>query len=248
MPEWYEEMFDSDYIQVYSEQDKRTSEDTDGIIDLISPTKDMKILDLCCGHGRHSLELARRGYNVTGYDLSDVLLGYAREKAKKGNLKVEFIEGDVRDLDYNEKFDIVLNLFTSFGYFDDEENEEILNKINRALVPGGRLLIQAANFSGVIRKADPDNSAVVFEGEGVTVVDDHKWNIENNILHAKRRLFFEDGKRRDYSFYIRIYTLAEILKMLNNAGMEPIDYYSTLQGDAFDYQSMHYVVIAEKTP
>jgi SAM-dependent methyltransferase len=248
MSEWYEEIFDIDYIQTYSEQHKRTSEDVDGMIELLSPTKEMKILDLCCGYGRHAIELARRGYKLIGYDLSSDLIEYARKKAVEENLKIDFIEGDVRDLDYVEKFDIVLNLFTSFGYFDDEENKEILNSIAKALVPGGRLLIQALSFSGAIRKANPENSASVFEGDNVTVITDNIWNIEKNILHAKRRLFFTDGKRREYSFDIRVYSLAEMLKMLKEVGLETVDYYSTLQGNAFNYQSMHYVIIAEKTP
>ena len=126
MAEWYEEIFDNDYIKVYRETEKETSNDVDGIIDLLEPTKDQKIIDLCCGYGRHSIELAKRGYTITGYHLSKDFLKHAEQTAHSEGVLVNFIEGDIRDLDYIEEFDIAINLFTSFGYFDDEENQAVL--------------------------------------------------------------------------------------------------------------------------
>ncbi len=248
MAEWYEEIFDSDYLIAYQRFTEISKEEVAGLIDLLSITKEMKILDLCCGYGRHSLELARQGYNVTGYDLSNFFLEDARKKAKKEKLQVDFVPGDVRELDFTEKFDIVFNMLTSFGYFEDEENEDVLSRIARSLVPGGRFLIQAICFTGALCRISPEREYFVTEEKGVTIVDKNSWDLEKNILKAKRILFFEDGRKREYSFSFRVYTLAEMLKMLDKAGLQLIDYYENLQGDPYTQNSFHYTIISEKIP
>jgi 2-polyprenyl-3-methyl-5-hydroxy-6-metoxy-1,4-benzoquinol methylase len=247
MAEWYEKIFDNDYIRAYAKQNKDTAEDVDGIIELLSPGKNMKILDLCSGYGRHSLELARRGYNTTGYDLSEEFLKYAKKKASEEKLKVNFVHGDVRELEYKDEYDIVLNLYTSFGFFSHDENQEVIESIARALVPNGRFLIQALCFSGLIRRANPEQPATVYEGDGVTIVDTRDWDLEQNMLNVNRKIFFNDGGRNEYSFTLRIYTLAEMLRMIEKAGLKLVDYFGNLKGNTFDYQSAHYVIIAEKT-
>jgi ubiquinone/menaquinone biosynthesis C-methylase UbiE len=246
MAEWFEKIFDNDYIRAYAQQNKNTVEDVDGIVELLSPEKNMKILDLCSGYGRHSLELARRGYNITGYDLSVEFLNHAKKKAEEENLKVKFVHGDVRELDYKDEFDIVLNLYTSFGYFSHDENQEVIESISRSLVPNGRFLIEALCFSGLIRRADPEQPATVFEGDDVMIVDSRRWDLEQNIMNVSRKLFFADGKRNEYSFALRVYTLAEILRMIQKAGLRLVDYFGNLKGNTYDYQSTHYVIIAEK--
>jgi ubiquinone/menaquinone biosynthesis C-methylase UbiE len=246
MAEWFEKIFDNDYIRAYSRQNKSTVEDVNVIIELLSPEKNMKILDLCSGYGRHSLELARRGYNITGYDLSMEFIKYAKKKADEENLKVDFVHGDVRELDYKDEFDIVLNLYTSFGYFSHDENQEVIESIARALVPNGRFLIEALCFSGLIRRADPEQPATVFEGDDVMIVDTRRWDLEQNIMNVSRKLFFTDGTRNEYTFALRVYTLAEMIRMIQKAGLRLVDYFGSLQGNAYDYQSTHYVIIAEK--
>lgn len=246
MAEWFEKIFDNDYIRAYARQNKNTIEDVDGIIDLLSAQKNMKILDLCSGYGRHSLEMARRGYNITGYDLSTEFLDHARKKAAEEKLKVNFVHGDIRELDYNEEFDIILNLYTSFGYFSHEENQEVLESIYRALVPNGRFLIEALCFTGLIRRVDPEQPASVFDGDDVMIVDMRRFDLEQNILNVNRKLFFDDGSRREYTFALRVYTLAEMIRMIQKAGLKLVDYFGTLKGNAYDYQSTHYVIVAEK--
>lgn len=246
MAEWFEKIFDNDYIRAYAKQNKDTAENVDGIIELLAPEKNMKILDLCSGYGRHSLELARRGYNITGYDLSEEFLNYAKKKASEEKLKVNFLHGDVRELDYKDEFDIVLNLYTSFGFFSHDENQEVIESIARALVPHGRFLIQALCFSGLIRRANPEQPASVFEGDGVTIIDTRDWDLEQNILNVSRKLFFDDGDKKEYSFAMRVYTLAEILRMIQKAGLKLVDYFGDFKGTTFDYQSLHYIIIAEK--
>ena len=110
-----------------------------------------KILDVPCGYGRHSIELARRGFRVTGIDISAALLAQARRAAADLGVEVEFRRRDMRRLAYRGRFDAVLNLFTSFGYFGDAGDLEILRRFRRALrparagEPGGWLVLHLIN-------------------------------------------------------------------------------------------------------
>lgn len=125
MKEWYKNWFSSDeYLNLYTHRD---DEDAEILLDLIlaetKPIKNAVILDAACGAGRHCTNLASRGYNVVGFDLSKSLLRIAKQDAHKRNVSVNLFCGDFRKISLNKKFDLVLNLFTSFGYFlSDEEN------------------------------------------------------------------------------------------------------------------------------
>src|SRR5262245_21900352 len=105
--------------------------------------KEGVVLDLCCGPGRHSLALARRGIQVTAVDRSEVLLGKAKEEAAKLNLEIEFVSDDMRQFVRSDSFSLILNMFTSFGYFDDKEDDlKVLRNAYQSLKPGGTILIE----------------------------------------------------------------------------------------------------------
>lgn len=137
---WYERWFDTEaYELVYRDRDES---DAAPLIDLVeelaSPRPGARILDVACGRGRHARLLARRGYRVTGIDLSGRALDVARRRAAEENLDVEFRQGDMRDPIGTSEYDGAVNLFTSFGYFEtDEEHRRALERIADALVPGG---------------------------------------------------------------------------------------------------------------
>jgi len=137
MKEWFREWFDSEeYLNVYQH---RNEEDAEKILNLIlnetRVTDHSFILDAACGAGRHSIFLTARGYNVISFDLSKTLLKVAKKDASEKNIKLNLICADIRKIYFKRKFDLILNLFTSFGYFDtDEENfsfaENIFDSMN----------------------------------------------------------------------------------------------------------------------
>jgi len=137
MKEWFQEWFNSEeYLNVYRHRDE---EDAEKILDLILDktkiTTRSFVLDAACGAGRHSISLSSKGYNVIGFDLSKTLLRKAKIDASEKNINLNLICADIRKVYFNRKFDIVLNLFTSFGYFNtDKENflfpENIYNSMN----------------------------------------------------------------------------------------------------------------------
>jgi len=149
---WFAEWFNHPlYLQVYSHRDTgeavrciRTILDRTRLAD-ISPSS-LTVLDIACGAGRHALELARLGYSVTGNDLSPFLLDTARSEAAAGSVELAFTCCDMRKLPHDNRFDLVVQLFTSFGYFDTEDDDrQVLANVHQALVSGGWYVLDLIN-------------------------------------------------------------------------------------------------------
>ncbi len=149
--DWWSRIFNSMYLKTDADvvyDDRITRTEVDLIADILGPSPDDKILDLCCGQGRHALELARRGFrNVEGLDRSHYLIQKAKECAKSEGAPVRFREGDARRLPYRpDTFDLLLILGNSFGYFDTiRDDMRVLKEVLRVLKPWGRLLIDIAH-------------------------------------------------------------------------------------------------------
>ena len=150
--DWWKGIFNRLYLKTDGDvvdDQQITRSEIDRIVQILHLQPDEKILDLCCGQGRHTLELVRRGYNAEGLDRSHYLIQRARSAAKKEGGQVRFREGDARRLPYRaDTYDVVLVLGNSFGYFDSvEEDLRILMELRRVLRPWGRLLLDVATAS-----------------------------------------------------------------------------------------------------
>lgn len=123
MESWYEKWFNSkEYISVYKHRNEQEARKLVSlIIEKLSPPPGSGIIDLACGYGRHSLIFAEKGYRVTGVDISQTLIELARTEAESRKLDAEFVRGNYHELEWHEEFNIALNLFTSFGYDDEDE-------------------------------------------------------------------------------------------------------------------------------
>jgi ubiquinone/menaquinone biosynthesis C-methylase UbiE len=142
---WYQESFGNDYLLVYRHRDLQGAyHEVKKMMDWLHIPQGAEVLDLCCGMGRHSMALSEFGYKVTGVDLSEVLLNEAvkRDSGKQA----KWLQGDMRDVPLEQAFDAVVNLFTSFGYFEeDEENEKVFYEMNRLLKSNGRFIVDFLN-------------------------------------------------------------------------------------------------------
>jgi ubiquinone/menaquinone biosynthesis C-methylase UbiE len=170
MAEWYEQSFGEDYLLVYKHRDFQGAyQEVQKMISWLKLPQGSSVLDLCCGMGRHSLALADAGYKVTGVDLSDVLLREAHAADPEG--RVSWHQGDMRAVPLDESFDAVVNLFTSFGYFEEDgEQLKVLKEIYRLLKPGGRFIIDYLNPAYVALHLVPHSSR---EDEG-NWIDEHR--------------------------------------------------------------------------
>src|SRR3989344_1655006 len=121
--------------------EQRTFAETEGIIRLLDLKGEERILDVPSGYGRHSIALAKKGFNVTGIELNAIHLNEAIRNAETAQVTPNFVKGNMIDISHKEEFDAVINMFYSFGFFEtDEENKKVLENFFKSLKPGGRFL------------------------------------------------------------------------------------------------------------
>lgn len=210
MSEWYEESFGEDYLIVYRHRDfGGARREVEKMIDWLALPHGAKVLDLCCGMGRHSLALSEAGYEVTGVDLSEALLREAR--SQKGAGSVTWVRSDMRKLPLDGGFDAVVNLFTSFGYFEeDEEQVKVLREIHRMLKPGGKFIIDFLNPAYVIRHLVPHS----IREDGDNLIDESR-RIENGYVMKDIILTSKtDQTPRRYHERVKLYSLEQFSKMI----------------------------------
>jgi SAM-dependent methyltransferase len=201
------------------------------------------VLDLCCGVGRHSIELARRGYRVTGVDRSEQFLKSARERAASEGLDVEFVQSDMRQFSRTGGFDAALSYFTSFGYFeDDAEHRQVLDNVCRSLRPGGRVLLELMGKESIARMFRPRDWQ---ERAGILLLEERKPIDHWRFIHS-RWTFLKDGRREDFELKIRCFSAVEIEELLTAAGFARIDIFGDVAGAPYDHEARRLVVVARK--
>ncbi|MEF8835821.1 MAG: class I SAM-dependent methyltransferase [Candidatus Thermoplasmatota archaeon] len=233
---WKDSPFNIDEID-------RAPKEIDKISSLAELEPDMKVLDLCCGVGRHSVVLAKRGYDVTGVDLTEHYLEKARKKAEEEDLEIEFIKEDMREFKRKENFDVVLNLFTSFGLFEDEEeNMKVLENIHASLKSNGKLIMDLMGKEILAR---------IFEERDWSETDDglilEERNVENHWSWMKtRRILISEESKKEYNLSHWIYSAKELEDMLKEVGFSSIEVYGNYEGEPYDEEADRLVVIGEK--
>jgi SAM-dependent methyltransferase len=209
---WFQHWFNSPYYHIlYS---KRNDEEAEFLIDNISayltPKADSRILDIACGRGRHSIYLNKKGYDVTGIDLSEQSIKYAQQFEQKN---LHFLVHDMRKLFYINYFDIALNLFTSFGYFETEkEHVNALKGFRKCLKPDGTLVIDYFNTEKIIKNLTNQETKTI---DGIEF-HLHKFVAEGKII---KHINFEH-KFKTYAFEERVqaFLLADFERMLHKSG------------------------------
>lgn len=202
------------------------------------------VLDLACGPGRHTLELARRGFRVTGVDRTRALLDRARAAAAAEALPVELVEADARTFVRPESFDLAVSLFTSFGYFrDPADDRRVAENVARSLRPGGVFLLDVVGkevLARIFRARDwhelPDG-AIWLEDRHV----DGGWSWMRN-----RWLLLRDGRREEFLVEHRLYSAAELVRLLLDSGFASAEPFGSLKGGAYDERAERLVVVARR--
>jgi SAM-dependent methyltransferase len=225
---WYEDWFSSDaYDLVYEHRDR---EEAERCIDLIEreagPTPGDTILDVGCGRGRHALILAERGYDVIGLDLSERAIDVARSRAADAGLNVDFRVGDMREPVGTDCVDGVVNLFTTFGYFeDDADNLRALRAMVTALRPGGWLVQDFLNAPQVRATLVPEDGRTT--EAGITIRQ------ERSIADGRinKDIFLErNGETHRFRESVRLLTCEDLVRMHDAAGLTVQSVYGTYDG------------------
>jgi 2-polyprenyl-3-methyl-5-hydroxy-6-metoxy-1,4-benzoquinol methylase len=211
----FEGVFDEDYLYFYEAMlNERTQEDVDTVVELLELAPGAHVLDCPCGHGRIANALAERGFHVTGIDASELFLGRAREDAAERGVDVEYVHGDMRDLPWRTRFDAVVNWFTSFGYFSDDENKLVLRQFHDALEPGGRLVLETQSITRILLHPRPQQWV---ERDGDFMLDSWQLDVENARFFTERTIV-RAARTRKTHFVVRWFSVPELRSWLEEAG------------------------------
>jgi SAM-dependent methyltransferase len=246
--DWYRGFFDDDYLRIFLPvlSDDRTAAEVNAVVERLGLAPPARLLDLCCGQGRHAVPLAQLGYRVTGVDLSRPLLGRAAAHATAQGQRVDLVEADMRRLPFAEaSFDAVLNLFNAFGYLEDDAQDElVLREVARVLRPGGRFLQELANREAQVR--DWHDSDVQRTDGGLVVLQERALDLRTSRQLVTWTLLHPDGRRSTRRNAIRLYTLTELAAMLGRAGLELLEVAGDLDGGPLELDSSFLVTLSAR--
>jgi SAM-dependent methyltransferase len=218
-------------------------EEVSNLISLLEIDPGASVLDLCCGPGRHSLELARRGFSVVGVDRTRTYLDKAQRQAESEGLKLEFVQKDMRDFSRSDAFDVAVNLFTSFGFFENKEDDELVMKnVYRSLKKNGKLVIDLMGkeiIARIFRERDWQQI------DGGIMLEERKVSNDWSWMEV-RWILLRDGKMKEFRFSHRPYSAVELRALLEICGFDVTGVYGDLAGAPYDHKAKRLVVLARK--
>jgi SAM-dependent methyltransferase len=244
---WTEDFFGDYYLKIHLPllTDDLNSTEVNFIEDILKLPPGAAILDMPCGFGRHSNILAARGYQVTGLDNKEEFINLARENS--GEMKnVKYIQGDMRKIEFENEFDAVLNMFTSFGYFSDEENIETLKGISRALKKGGKVLIDMINREWALSQTKENGLVWLLYPDNKVFLANNKFNILTGRWISEQ-IIVDKGQSYKQRQDVRLYTFTELNFFLQQFGLQITDTYGDSNNkEPYMTTSRNMIVVAEK--
>jgi len=244
MTSWYKDWFESElYLQIYSHRDEK---DAEQLLKLILANIDLKqnadIFDCPCGNGRYSIQLARLGYNIFSMDLSNNLLLNFIKNIKNEELKVRIFRGDILNIPLKKKFDVILNLFTSFGYFDtDEKNFSFFRQSKYLLKKNGRIVFDYLNPEFVMRNIISEEKQS-FGGKEIFI----RRRIEDDFVIKEIKFVDSDGSH-NYFEKVKLYSHNSLENHFDKIGFRVENTFGNYSGEVFDNQQSNRIIMILKT-
>lgn len=246
--EWWETTFNNNYLRAdsYFASSARVSREIAFLLRIfhkIGLKKNAKILDFACGYGTHALALARHGFDVTGLDFSKNYIARARKNARKKKVKVSFLQKDMRNISFPRSFDAAICMYTSFGYFENEnDHRKVLKQISRALKPRGVFILDLNNIARVLAQMGGEEKSEE-KIRGVSVKKQFnpvtmRWSFD----YAWR----EQGKLKRSRFRTRIFSLPELRYLLKEAGLKIKRVWGYYDESPYQFDSRRLIIFAQK--
>lgn len=249
---WYSEasgFFGPEYIEEYegdinAVQTKKEIAFIRRVLDLPAGAK---ILDVPCGHGRHAIELALCGYELTGQDINSFFLKKAGVGAKVANVNISLVRGDMRHIPFQDTFDAAINMFSSFGYLeDDNEDLKFLLQIKKALKPGGKFILDVINREMVVGNYSARDTLNLSDGSILKIERGFDLVIGRNFEERTRIRPEAKKECRKVSMSMRMYTLTELISMFKRVGLQAICIYGGYDCEDLIFKSDRCILVAKK--
>jgi len=240
---WYNDWFNSkNYLKVYSHRDVTEAEKlVELIINKLNLQPGCKVLDMACGSGRHAIIFAQKGFDVTAVDLSKNLITAAEKNAAQSDVKINFVLSDILDFNSPTKFQVALNLFTSIGYFeDDEDNFQVIIRANELLDVGGFFVLDYFNKNYLVDNLIPTS---VYSDNGSRITQNRF--IEGNRI--RKNITFEyKGSVEEFYESVRLYSYEEIKSYLSRAGFQILYEFGDYSGNIFNKETSQRLILFAK--
>ena len=225
-------------------------ESIDWLIKSVFNDKDQKILDLGCGPGLYSKELAEKGYSVTGVDLSKRSIDYAKKQIQNKELDIEYKVQNFLELDYKEEYDVVLLLYCELGALTNQERDQLLIKVNEALRPGGKFVFDVFTENNradvdIERKWDVVKQGFWDQKPYLSLTETYFYPEADTYLN-QTIIINEDEEIKNYRIFEHFYSKETITQVLEDFGFINHDFYSDLRGEKYEPSSKTLAVVTEK--
>lgn len=241
---WYKDWFNSEYyLKVYKHRDESEAEKLVELIETnIKLIHQSLVLDMACGAGRHAIAFAKKDYKVTAVDLSQRLLEEAKKNAIDAGVNINFVLSDILDFQTDKKFDLAVNLFTSIGYFEsDEENYAVIKKANSVLREEKFFVLDYFNKEFLLNNLIPTS---IISENGLKIIQNR--SIEGNRV-VKKITIENDGSFKEFYESVRLYSFEEIKDMVKSAGFKIINEVGDFYGNSYKKEtSPRLILIAKK--
>ncbi len=243
LPPWFEGYFDENYLRyvLLEITPERTEEQVSFLFPLLPLQKKSPLLDVGCGIGRHSLALAARNYRVLGIDIVPLFIEEAKKRAAAQGLGAEFRVEDMRIFASPASFSAVLFFWSSFGYFDDQENEQTLRNVSLSLEPGGLLFLDLENRDYIIRHFLKETWR---DREDFFILERNRFDSHESILITRKIILTREKWRHESERRIKLYTLAELTRMLKECGFQVQQLFGGYSGESFSWESQRLLILA----
>jgi SAM-dependent methyltransferase len=225
----------------------KTVEQVDFVERVLALKRSARVLDMPCGHGRHAIELAKRGYVMVGVDINSFFLQKAEQKAQQAHVSLTLQKKDMREVSFDREFDAALNLFTSIGYFDsDADDEGIFGRFSCSLKNGGSLLLDFINRDHLVRTFRPCWERELLDGS--MLISEPEYDLVLGRCRIRRRIVNKSGAGFQIltNLLYRMYTPTELIKMARKSGLRFREAYGDFSGDALTIDSERAILIFEK--
>lgn len=246
--EWFYNFFEQDYFRKTPAQVDPAIDNSaiqaDFLRNMLELNSGHRILDLCCGFGRHAINMARMGYNITGFDLCERALKLARQKAQKEHLKVHLVRGDIRSLPFKNSFDCIYNVF-AFGYLEnDSDILGVFRNVAEGLKPGGTFLVDVINGPRILRNFMEKERA---EGTDRYILQERSYDEKNKRLRSEWTFIYKDtGETNKHSITERLCSVDDLTSMTESVGLKTLNIYGDLDKTEHSENSNRIIVIAKR--